>query len=152
MRIFLDTNVLYDIVSRRQPFARSSLTLLVMRAFEDAELWTAPQSFLDVYYVGCRQKILPPDRLQAVLGLYAEKINVCTVSHEDMGRACAAGWNDMEDALIGILCKKVAADYLITRDARQPGFATLGVPAFDPEGFFAMLERDEGVAYADTTR
>lgn len=149
MRIFIDTNVLYDIVSRRKPFAESSLKLLYMQEFGDAELWAAPQSYLDVFYVGCHMKLMPPDALQNALNAYTAKISICATTQQDIQNASSAGWSDMEDALIGISCKKVVADYFITRDKSQQGFKTLGIPVYDPEGFFNMLECDMGITYED---
>ena len=145
MRIFVDTNVLFDIIAQREPFFAASRKLLMMQAFGDAELWAAPQSYLDISYI--LGKTQPADRLQHSLATSLSRINLCTTSHEDVLSALQSGWNDAEDALIGISCRKSNADYLLTRDSKQQGFQHLGIPSYAPEDFFAMLESEFNITY-----
>lgn len=145
MRIFVDTNVLFDVFAQREPYRESSSKIIAMQVFGDAELWAAPQSYLDIFYV--LSKANQPDALQSALHASLQKVNLCATEHEDVSAALLAGWDDAEDALIGVLCGKVGADYLLTRDERQAGFKSLGIPAMTPEGFFSCLEREQGIVY-----
>ena len=145
MRIFVDTNVLFDVFAQREPFFEASQKLLVMQAFGDAELWAAPQSYLDIFYV--LRKGCAADELQDALAKSLERINLCATDHADVLAACTGGWNDVEDALIGVAAKKVGADYLLTRDEGQPGFARLGIPVLTPEAFFDLLRDEHDVTY-----
>lgn len=65
-----------------------------------------------------------------------------------MKAACGAGWDDLEDALIGVLCKKVSADYLLTCDEKQAGLKGLGIPSLTPEEFFTQLEVERNLRYS----
>ena len=145
MRIFVDTNVLFDVFAQREPFFEASQKLFVMQAFGDAELWAAPQSYLDIFYV--LRKGRPTDALQSALAASLDRINLCSTDHADMLAACTAGYNDVEDALIGIAAKKVSADYLLTRDEGQQSFKQLGIPALAPEAFFELLDSEYNVTY-----
>ena len=147
MRIFADTNVLFDIFAQREPFVESSFKLVIMQMFGDVELWTAPQSYLNIFYVLDRAQQAAD--VQKALAASLERVNICATSHEDVKAALEAGWDDVEDALIAVSCKKVAADYLLTRDAKQEGFKRMGIPALTPEEFFEVMEREYGIAYAD---
>jgi len=145
MRIFADTNVLFDIFAQREPFREVSYKLMIMQMFGDVEIWTAPQSYLNIFYV--LKKSQPTSDVQAALSKSLERINLCTTSHADMQAALDAGWNDVEDALIAVSCKSVAADYLLTRDQKQPGFKNLGITAVTPEEFFDKLKAEQGISY-----
>ena len=145
MRIFADTNVLFDLFAQREPFVESARKIMIMQAFGDAEVWAAPQSYLDIFYV--LRKTNPAEEVQRALDASLERINLCTTSHDDVRNACRAGFNDVEDALIAGSCKKVGADYLLTRDENQQGFKGLGIPALTPEAFFEMLSEEQGVTY-----
>lgn len=68
--------------------------------------------------------------------------------HDDMKAACGVGWDDLEDALIGVLCKKVSADYFLTRDEKQAGFKALGMPSLTPEEFFSLIEVERNLRYS----
>ncbi|MGI6217263.1 MAG: type II toxin-antitoxin system VapC family toxin [Coriobacteriales bacterium] len=143
MRLFIDTNVLFDIFAQREPFVESAKRLLVMQAFGDAELWSAPQSFLDIFYV--LRKFASPNVVQERLARSTERINICTTGHADILAAMNLQWHDLEDATIAICCKKTGADFLITRDVE--GFKQLSIPALSPEDFFTMLNKKHGITY-----
>jgi predicted nucleic acid-binding protein len=145
MRVFVDTDVLFDVFAQRQPFFEASQKLLIMQACGDAELWAAPQSYLDIFYI--LKKARPADEVQQALAHSLDRINLGTTGHEDVMAACTAGWDDAEDALIGASCRKANADYLVTRDDKQRKFKTLGIPAFTPEELFALIEREHGIIY-----
>ena len=147
MRIFADTNVLFDIFAQREPFRESSYKLIVMQMFGDVEIWAAQQSYLDIFYV--LSKAQNSADLQKALAASLERINVCTTGHATLQAALQAGWDDPEDALITESCKSVAADYLLTRDKRQQGFRNLGIPALTPEEFFEVYEKERRVAYTE---
>ena len=40
MRIFADTNVLFDIFAQREPFKESSYKLMIMQMFDDVEIYS----------------------------------------------------------------------------------------------------------------
>ena len=145
MRIFVDTNVLFDIFAQREPFVHSAKKLLIMQAFGDAEIWAAPQSYLDVFYL--LRKTQSAEQLTQILNTSLQRINLCTTGHDDMRSALNAGWDDVEDALIGLSCRKMFADYLLTRDEKQQGFKNLGIPSLSPESFFERIKDEFGVMY-----
>ena len=145
MRLFIDTNVLFDVVAQREPFFEASKKLFIMQAYGDAELWAAPQSCLDIFYV--LKKVRPADEVQKALAHVLDRVSLCATGHADMQAALSAGWNDAEDALIGVSARKVSADYLITRDEEQRGFEDLEMPTYTPEAFFAHLQSEYGVTY-----
>ena len=51
MRILLDTNVLIDLYTQREPEGDTAQKLLIMKEFGDAQLWVSAKSFTDVFYV-----------------------------------------------------------------------------------------------------
>ena len=147
MRVFVDTNVLFDIFAQREPFRKASFKLMIMQIFGDIEIWTAPQSYLNIFYV--LSKVQDNQLLQTALDKSLERITVCPTTHKDVHEALCAGWNDAEDALIALSCKNVAADYLLTRDGKQPGFHELGIPALTPEEFFEVVKHEHGLEYEE---
>lgn len=116
-----------------------------MQTFGNAELWAAPQSYLDIFYA--LRKTRSPEALQSALAASLERINLRSTDHADMLVAYTAGWNGIKDALIGIAAKKVSADYLLTRDEEQQSFRQLGIPTLSPEAFFEFLHREHGVTF-----
>ena len=139
--------MLFDIFAQREPFRETSYKLMIMQMFGDAEIWAAPQSYLDIFYV--LKKAQPQSAVQNALSASLDRVNVCTTSHEDMKAALDAGWDDAEDALIAICSKNVSADYLLTRDVKQEGFKQLDIPALTPKEFLAHIEQEYGLLYSE---
>lgn len=145
MRIFLDTNVLFDITTQRKPFASTANKLLIMNLFDDAELWVSAKSYTDLFYV--LRKSHSSESIQRAFLAGMKRFSICGVDGNDIRRAAALQWPDFEDCLIGVCAGKVKADYLITRDTT--GFGSLSVPALTPEDFFATIARERGLAYEE---
>ena len=120
MRIFADTNVLFDIFAQREPFKESSYKLMIMQMFDDVEIWTAQQSYLNVFYV--LKKAQPASDVQKALFASLEHVNVCTTGHADVQAALQAGWDDVEDALIALSCIFSNLTILMRRRKRIQGF------------------------------
>ncbi len=143
MRVLIDTNVLLDYFGRRMPFFSAWEKLRAMEAFGDAELWAAPQSFADVFYI-LNKKVNAAD-LQDAFVESLDFINVCNVGKAEVAEACTRSWDDYEDCLIALSAENIDAAYLLTRD--RNGFQHSKVPALSPNEFFAMLESDHGLVY-----
>lgn len=143
MRALIDTNVLLDYFGRREPFFSACEKLCAMQAFGDIELWAAPQSYADVFYI-LRKTISSAD-LQSAFIESLNFINVCKVSHEEVAEASRRSWDDYENCLIALCAENIDADYLLTRD--EDGFQAAKMPVFSPAEFFAMLESEHGLVY-----
>lgn len=50
MKLFLDTNILIDKLSNRQPFVEDVKQLCVAKFFGDVELYVSVQSYLDALF------------------------------------------------------------------------------------------------------
>lgn len=143
MRALIDTNVLLDYFGRREPFFAACQKLCAMQVFGDIELWAAPQSYADVFYI--LRKAVPPADLQRAFSESLSFINVCKVAHEEVVEASRRSWDDYEDCLIALCAENIDADYLLTRD--ESGFLAAKTTVCSPDGFFAMLESEHGLVY-----
>ena len=143
MRIFLDTDVLFDLYARRTPFFEDAERLMLMEMVGDAELWVTSESFTVIFYV--MRKSVPAGSIQNAFGKSLEFLNVCSTNSDDILAATESAWPDFEDCLIDICARKVKADYLLTRDA--DGFVRSDTPHPTPSEFFAILETRYGVTY-----
>ena len=143
MRILLDTNVLFDLIARREPFYHDALRLQVMEVFGDAELWVSAQSFADVFYV--MRKTHSSDRIQTAFLESMTFLNVCGVEKRDIEEASRSAWTDFEDCLISVCAEKVKAHYILTRD--KNGFGESKLSSTSPQEFFSQLEQEHGLVY-----
>lgn len=136
MRLLLDTDILINYFSRREPFFADSQKLFIAQFFGDVELWASAKSFTDVFYV--LKGPIGAARLQTMLFQSLERLRICSIGCEDVRMAARAQWPDFEDCLIDVAAQKVKADRIVTRDAQ--GFASPSVPAMTSGEVLAELE------------
>ncbi len=143
MRVLIDTNVLIDHLGQRAPYFAAWEKLHAMQVFGDVELWVAPQSFADAFYI--LSKAVSSEELQAAFIESLGFLNVCNVGQAEVLEACKRNWDDYEDCLIALCAENINANYLLTRDAS--GFKQSSVPCCTPEQFLQTMEDEYGLIY-----
>ncbi len=145
MRILLDTNAIIDLFARRAPQGEVAQKLLIMEQFGDVELWASAKSFTDIFYVLSRE--FDAEHIYAAFDESFKYLNLCSVDGSDVKRASDQRWGGFEDCLVEQCAQKVKADYILTRD--KTGFVNSTITAIDPAEFFAQVERELGLSYAE---
>ena len=149
MNLLLDTNILVDVLRKRNCDYDASRLLLALGSLHEFELWISPSQLGDLLYVlthGGKKSLADPvaRELSALLGF----VRVCTFGHDDAIAALASGFDDAEDALVAQAAKSIRASAIITRN--QADFAASPIPARSSSEFFAWLEETEGLHYGET--
>lgn len=144
MKLLIDTNVLIDFIAQREPFCEQWDKLYAMQMMGDAELWLSNESLTNAAYI--LKGPLGAIRAQEILEEFLQEFPVSVADQSDLLLAAQRRWGDYEDAVVAICAEKIKADYIITRD--QYGFIDSAIPAYSPEAFFNMLEKEYGVVYA----
>lgn len=147
MRLLLDTTILIDYFSRREPFFDDCVQLRAMQVFGDAELWVSAKSFTDVFYV--LQKPLGYEKVQRMFTESADFLKVCSIDSADIMKASSSKWADFEDCLVHVCAEKIKADFLITRD--REGFSRASIPVKSPAEFLMWVEKSKGLVYEEVS-
>ena len=144
--VMLDTNVVIDYLSRREPFfERARLVMLCGRAGEFRLLLAASQ-ITDLVYIlsnGGRASEVPAVQ-QRLRGLRTF-VDVVPVDAAAIDRMLSTGWNDPEHALLYDLALAAGADCLLTRN--KADFKAGPLPVMDCDEFFAWVEETRGALY-----
>lgn len=135
MRVFLDTNILLDIVEQRMPFFTASQAVLDECDQRGHEIFIAWHGAATVFYITARKRG-ESLALQMIRDLLSWA-TVATVGQDEAVAALEYGITDFEDALIAAAANVSGADWLITRDAE--GFTKSPVPAISPGSFLQQL-------------
>lgn len=147
-KLLLDTNIVLDFIGIRGPHFDDTRLLMLAGRVGEFSLWITSSQLTDMIYIltngGNKSKV--PEALEK-LRLLRTFINVYAVTDADIDKMLATTWSDPEDALLVDLALKMRADVIITRDADFP--ETDAIRVHDCPGFFAWLEREKGVSYAE---
>ena len=140
MLILIDTNVLLDVIARREPYVIFSEKVIDLCRQEIINGAIAGHSVLNAMYV-LRKNFTLEERKEIFLSL-CEFLYVESV---DFGKIIQAlkddDFSDFEDCLQMQCALSLRADYIVTRNVKD--FAVSDIPAITPEEFLNILEEQE---------
>lgn len=131
----VDTNVLLDVVLRREPWATDAARLLSAIEREEVRGFIAAHAVTTVYYIVEKGR----GRQAAVLavGDLIETCAVVPIGAPELQRAVALGVPDFEDGVQAAAYLASGADYIATRNGRD--FAGAPVAVRTPGELLALL-------------
>lgn len=134
-RVFLDTNILVDILERREPYFLLSANILDLGYNGRIQLFATSLSFINAIYV-CR-KTIGKDAALDKIRILRKTIGVSPISSKELDDALASGLKDVEDALQYASAKSAKCECIVTRNKK--GFPqSEEFPVYTPEEFFRL--------------
>lgn len=130
MNVFIDTNILIDLLAKREPFYQNAVRIAAVNKQKKIKGFIAAQSFADIFFILRkdyseqirRQLLMDLFKMFTVVSLDAEKIKAALQS---------ADFKDFEDCLQSECANDCRADYIVTRNADD--FAGSKVSAISPD-------------------
>ena len=147
-KLLVDTNVLIDYLSMREPFYNEARLLMIVGRVGEFELWMTSSQVTDLIYIlsdGGKQSLMP-SVLERLRGLRTF-VEVFAVGGAEVDRMLASAWKDPEDALMFESALSLKADAIITRNAKD--FESSLVRAMTAREFFSWLRDEKGVDYQE---
>ena len=132
MRILIDTNVILDMIAKREPFFTSAAKVILLSAEEKIEAYITANVVTDISYIACRHYMRESEARDML-----HKLLKLDVGHKDCLRALTLPMEDYEDALLAVCAKRVNADYIITRDIEH--FRSSPVSPISPDDFLKSV-------------
>ena len=130
-KVFVDTNVILDVLLERDGFWRDSLKIFRLAEQGEIRACVSASSVTDIFYVSKKKLTTPAARTAINQLLYL--FEVVGVDIDDLRGALAIPIDDMEDALQVWCARKANADTLITRDV--DGFRNVDMSVVTPAGY-----------------
>jgi len=136
MKVLLDTNIIVDIISKRDGYEES---LQVLRCCEIKKIdgYVSTTTVTDVMYILRRH--LPPEKLREAVQTLLITVGVSGVQKADITRAFSSVMKDFEDAVQASCAKRIKAEYIVTRNLRD--FEESPVQAVSPADLLKLLKR-----------
>ncbi len=135
MKLFFDTNVLLDVLAKREPFYRDALQLWSLAERRELHGYISTLSLNNVYYIvrkwGGKQKA------QEALVILRDIFDLVAEDHHIVNQSIDAGMNEFEDAVQFCSAIRINADYLVTRNPKH--FPVTAMPVILPDELIALL-------------
>lgn len=133
-KVFIDTNVLVDLLLERDPWANDAAVIFSMADRKEIELLCCSLSFSTAVYLMQRMKY---SRKEIVTKLAIVK-SLCTVTTVDgfvLDRVLQSDFPDLEDAMQHYSALAAGAEVIVTRNVKD--YAAAALPVMTPGEFLA---------------
>lgn len=132
MRILLDTNVLIDYLTEREPFYEAAFQIILGCKTQKYEGVVAAHSLVDIFYI-LRKHYTISERRKMLLA-FCDILQVEEINRDKIKSALKNElFSDFEDCLQSECASKSQADYIVTRNIKD--FEESKVPVLTPDEF-----------------
>lgn len=137
MKVLIDTNVIIDALTSREPWRESAEKIFLMGANRVMDTYITASSATDIYYL-LRKHLHSVEQAKQIMGKLYYLMGILAVSKEECVDALASPVSDYEDAVVERTAVKADMDYIITRNTKdyQQGM----VKAILPNDFIALMK------------
>lgn len=136
--VFLDTNIILDYLSLRQPFFSDAEAIFLMADQRKVFLYSSSLSFSIIYYV--LRKFQTRQQLLQTLSDFVQAAKITGVDEMTVHAALRSDFNDFEDALQYFSALHFGSiDAIISRNAKD--FTNSTIPVFSPSDFIISMQK-----------
>ena len=136
MRVFLDTNILLDVLLNREEFIADSNAVILRCEAAGAQMFIAWHGLATAYYLLKRGRTELEALAEVDKILAWARVASATDAGARLARRLSCG--DFEDALQAVSAETCGADWLVTRNVDD--FSQSRVPALTPKDFLVNVE------------
>jgi predicted nucleic acid-binding protein len=142
MTVLIDTNVILDILLKREHFMEKSSNVLLLSEKKIIDGYVTASAITDIFYI-TNTTYKDKQKSMGLLKELLKTISIAAVSGEEIYRAIELDWNDFEDAVQFTAGEHIHADYIITRDTG--GYINSSIPSINPSDFLDVIETGTGI-------
>lgn len=135
MRLLIDTNILLDVLQKREPYVHDSALIWKLCETKRTEGCISALSIANIVYI--MRKKLNADRTERTLNLLQLIFRVEDLKAVDLINAAAMKWDDFEDAVQDVLARRIHANCIVTRNVQD--FKKSRLPVFTPAEYLKKI-------------
>lgn len=136
--VFIDTNILMDIFSNREPFVKMSLKIYILGNQKQIQLYTSSNTITTLHYL--LKKYIDEDKIRMALEQVLENIQIIPVDANIIRKSLKSNHKDFEDAIQIISAQSIhSMDCIITRDLKD--YKNSEIKVFTPDEFLSKIKQ-----------
>ena len=137
-KLFVDSDVLLDVILNREPFVDQSIELFFHRSKETVQLFTSSSIIINTQYIG--EKLT--GRAHAKIGMkkLLNFLEIVNPAKESILRAYDSNFTDIEDGIQHFTALDEDIDYFITRNTKDFRMNEAHLPVLTPSQFLKLLK------------
>lgn len=134
-RLFLDTNVLVDLVCNREPFVDEAKRIFALAYANKVYVGISALSYINTVYISRKYNFCDEEVIDSLRKIASFTV-ITQLNHVTIMQAMDMGWNDFEDAVQYYSSLPFMADYIITRNPKD--FKSSDIPVYTPTEFLQI--------------
>ncbi len=132
MVIFLDSNIILDILIPNPQFCAESKKVISVAKGNKDELYISAASITDIFYIA-KKALKSIEKTKNIIKKILIVVSVAGVDEQCIISALDSAWSDFEDSVQNQVAQQIRADYIITRNTKD--FKNSGIRAISPSEF-----------------
>jgi len=134
-RLFLDTNIVIDLLDRREPFCHDAVQLFTRAYYKQVQLIVSPMTYTTASFLLHKHGA---DGVRKLLSNFRQLSHVATADERTVDDSLASQFNDFEDAMQYYCALKSKADIIITRNGKD--FSASKLPVMTATEYLSTLK------------
>ncbi len=136
-KIFIDTNIIIDLIADRKPFSKYAIALFNRAEEKKIHLFSSSHSIATTHYL--LKKYMDEKALREVLYILLDYVTVIAVDVAILKKGLRSRHKDFEDA-IQIICASTEdkIDLIVTRNTKAYKYSE--IPVLTPDEAYLQLE------------
>lgn len=140
MKILVDTNVIIDALTGREPFWESAEQIFMLAANMIEDMYITASSATDIYYL-IRKHLHNTEQAKSTMSKLYQLFGILDVTAKDCHDALLSDMKDYEDAVISCCAERNQMDYIVTRNIKD--YEKSKVKVLLPDDFIKLVSQDE---------
>ena len=136
MKLYLDTNVILDLILNRKPFFDDIARIVTLYEMRKCKLYTSSVSIVNCNYI--LGKNIDRKEVISNLKILRSFCGILEVSELEIDKSLHSNFKDFEDAVQYYACLKNNCDFIITRDLKD--FKNSEISVMTPAEFLASMK------------
>lgn len=116
MKIVVDTNVIIDILCKREPFFEDSYNAL-NKCIDNHTLIVSASAITDIFYIA--RKYIGSEKSKECIRNLLDLIKISDTRGADIEKALSSDVSDFEDAVVSAIAERQKAKYILTRNTKD---------------------------------
>ena len=134
MKVFLDTNIVIDLLDKREPFYIDAVELFTLAYKKEITLFVSPMTYATASYLLRKHG---KEGMRKLLGNFRLLSQITTADEKVVDAALASSFEDYEDALQYYSALTRNVDVIVTRNKKD--FTSANIPILLPKELLEQL-------------
>lgn len=140
MKLLIDTNVVLDVLLRRESFYEESSKVLKLSSNKNIQEYVSASAITDIYYIAYRQ-LRDKKAVKELLQQLLQVIGIAAVSQDEIHKALEMKWNDFEDSVQYAVALSCNVDIIVSRNISD--FQEKEIQVLTPTKLMEVIEQTD---------